>query len=120
MVSFPTRWFHSQVGKARDCKSLTSGPNPLGTSTALVAQLDRVFDYESKGQEFESLRGHHIRELAQFGSAPALGAGGHGFESPTLDHRYIDAPQSELFLCLFHALKYEILYNEVTKEKSLQ
>lgn len=60
MVSFPTRWFHSQVGKARDCKSLTSGPNPLGTSTALVAQLDRVFDYESKGQEFESLRGHHL------------------------------------------------------------
>lgn len=27
---------------------------------ALVAQLDRVSDYESEGQEFESLQGHHI------------------------------------------------------------
>lgn len=27
--------------------------------SALVAQLDRVSDYESEGQEFESLRGHH-------------------------------------------------------------
>ena len=24
-----------------------------------VAQLDRAFDYESKGREFESLLGHH-------------------------------------------------------------
>ena len=27
---------------------------------ALVAQLDRVFGYEPKGQGFESLRVHHI------------------------------------------------------------
>ena len=27
---------------------------------ALVAQLDRVSDYESEGQEFESLRAHQI------------------------------------------------------------
>ena len=27
---------------------------------ALVAQLDRVFGYEPKGQGFESLRAHHI------------------------------------------------------------
>ena len=26
---------------------------------ALVAQLDRAFDYESKGREFESLRARH-------------------------------------------------------------
>ena len=28
--------------------------------SALVAQLDRVFDYESKGRGFESLRARHI------------------------------------------------------------
>ena len=67
-------------------------------SFALVAQLDRVSDYESEGQEFESLRGHHFqlsrfaalfsynRELAQFGRAPALGAGGREFKSRTPDH----------------------------------
>ena len=26
---------------------------------ALVAQLDRALDYESRGQEFESSRAHH-------------------------------------------------------------
>ncbi|MBP2652835.1 MAG: hypothetical protein H6Q73_404 [Firmicutes bacterium] len=25
-----------------------------------VAQLDRAFDYESKGRRFESCRGHHL------------------------------------------------------------
>ena len=29
-------------------------------SNALVAQLDRVFGYEPKGQGFESLRAHHF------------------------------------------------------------
>ena len=29
-------------------------------SYALVAQLDRVFGYEPKGREFESLRAHHF------------------------------------------------------------
>ena len=29
-------------------------------SSALVAQLDRAFDYESKGREFESLRARHF------------------------------------------------------------
>ena len=36
---------------------------------ALVAQLDRVFGYEPKGQGFESLRAHHIRDVAQLGRA---------------------------------------------------
>jgi hypothetical protein len=31
---------------------------------APLAQLDRVFDYESKGQEFESLRARHLIEYA--------------------------------------------------------
>ena len=37
------------------------GSNPiLSVSYAPVAQLDRVFGYEPKGQGFESLRAHHI------------------------------------------------------------
>ena len=28
---------------------------------ALVAQLDRVLDYESRGQGFESLRARHVK-----------------------------------------------------------
>ena len=32
---------------------------------ALVAQLDRALDYESRGQEFESSRAHH--NLALYG-----------------------------------------------------
>jgi hypothetical protein len=51
-----------------------------------VAQPDRAFDYESKGREFESLRARH-RDLAQLGSAPALGAGGHRFKSCNPDQR---------------------------------
>ena len=31
------------------------------TACGLVAQLDRVFDYESKGRGFESRRAHHKR-----------------------------------------------------------
>ena len=34
--------------------------NGLNVANALVAQLDRVFGYEPKGQGFESLRAHHI------------------------------------------------------------
>ncbi len=29
-----------------------------------VAQLDRAFDYESKGRRFESCRGHHTSRKA--------------------------------------------------------
>src|SRR5579875_2785451 len=50
-----------------------------------VAQPDRVLDYESRGREFESLRARHLRSIAQLGSAPALGAGGRGFESRCSD-----------------------------------
>ena len=31
-------------------------------SSALVAQLDRALDYESRGQGFESSRAHHFLE----------------------------------------------------------
>ena len=33
------------------------------TALALLAQLDRVFDYESKGRGFESLRARHKKNL---------------------------------------------------------
>ena len=54
---------------------------------ALVAQLDRVFGYEPKGQGFESLRAHHIdREMAQLGRALGLGPRGCRFKSCFPDH----------------------------------
>ena len=34
--------------------------NECNQTYALVAQLDRVFGYEPKGREFESLRAHHF------------------------------------------------------------
>ncbi len=41
--------------------SLVDGPGVPGIACALVAQLDRALDYESRGQEFESLRARHSR-----------------------------------------------------------
>ena len=32
----------------------------VNKNNALVAQLDRALDYESRGQEFESSRAHHF------------------------------------------------------------
>ncbi len=52
----------------------------------LVAQLDRVPDYESGGCEFDSCLARHFREIAQLGSAPDLGSGGRRFESCFPDH----------------------------------
>ena len=37
---------------------------PLNFIFAPLAQLDRAFDYESKGQEFESLRACHLISYA--------------------------------------------------------
>ena len=54
---------------------------------ALIAQLDRAFDYGSKGLGFDSLWAHHLnREVAQLGSALVLGTRGRRFESCLLDH----------------------------------
>ena len=38
---------------------ISSLPKDLGNLNDSVAQLDRAFDYESKGRRFESCRGHH-------------------------------------------------------------
>ena len=51
------KWFLGQVGKATDCNSVIIGSSPVGTSicdNALVAQLDRVLDYGSRGCGFDS------------------------------------------------------------------
>ena len=60
---------------------------------APVAQLDRAFDYESKGYEFDSCPAHHYRDVAQLGSALDLGSRGHRFESCHPDHYYGEVAQ---------------------------
>ena len=57
----------SPSGKAEVCKISIPSSN-LGAASkfkikyAFLAQLDRVSDYESEGQGFESLRARHIKE----------------------------------------------------------
>ena len=66
---------------------------------ALVAQLDRVFGYEPKGQGFESLRAHH-RDVAQLGRARGLGPWGCRFKSCHLDHfLFIEDYRLVTFFC---------------------
>src|SRR4029453_3820218 len=51
----------------RKCMRFRWAPTPLEglAKNAPVAQLDRALDYESRGQEFESLRARHeIKYLA--------------------------------------------------------
>ena len=64
---------------------------------ALVAQLDRVFGYEPKGQGFESLRAHHYREMAQLGRALGLGPRGCRFKSCLPDHEELNVDLSTFF-----------------------
>jgi hypothetical protein len=48
-------------GRASPCQGEGRGfdsRRPLQIDFAPLAQLDRAFDYESKGREFESLRAH--------------------------------------------------------------
>ena len=65
-----------------------------------VAQLDRVFGYEPKGQGFESLRAHHYREIAQFGSALGLGPRGCRFKSCFPDHLVYKALNFKAFIII--------------------
>ena len=54
---------------------------------APVAQLDRAFDYGSKGYGFDSCQAHQIyRKVAQFGRALRLGRRGRRFKSCLSDH----------------------------------
>ncbi len=77
--------------------------NGINVANALVAQLDRVFGYEPKGQGFESLRAHHYyREMAQLGRALGLGPRGCRFKSCFPDH-----------------LKFELNFSTLNNKKSL-
>ena len=69
----------------------------------LVAQLDRVPDYESGGCEFDSCLARHFREIAQLGSAPDLGSGGRRFESCFPDH-FENYPRISLILFIYGAV----------------
>jgi hypothetical protein len=61
-----------------------------------VAQLDRAFDYESKGREFESLRARQMNwGYSSVGRAPALQAGGQRFESAYLHQLFLDSSAVE-------------------------
>ncbi len=55
----------------------------VSVSYAPVAQLDRAFDYGSKGYGFDSYRARYItlREVAQLGRALGLGPRGRRFKS---------------------------------------
>ena len=60
---------------------------------APIAQLDRAFDYGSKGCGFDSCWARHLfnflfRDVAQLGSALDLGSRGRRFESCRPDHQF--------------------------------
>ena len=69
-----------------------------GFINAPIAQLDRAFDYGSKGCGFDSYWAHHFikknsshwelifRDVAQLGSALDLGSRGRRFKSCHPDH----------------------------------
>ena len=59
---------------------------------APIAQLDRAFDYGSKGCGFDSYWARHLffyRDVAQLGSALDLGSRGRRFKSCHPDHFYL-------------------------------
>ena len=50
-----------------DCDIILSVPSNIGSKRkAPIAQLDRAFDYESKGHRFESCWVHHEKPLTSF------------------------------------------------------
>ena len=86
----------AELADAQDLKScgerspyrFDSGPRHHLSYIAPVAQLDRAFDYGSRGYGFDSYRARHfimiinyIREVAQLGRALGLGPRGRRFES---------------------------------------
>ena len=112
------RWFLSQVGKAIDCNSMIAGSSPTGTSkkTILkkfekkyciivchlvlylgicernVAQLGSASGLGPEGCRFKSCHSDHcLWGHSSAGRAPALHAGGQGFDPPWLHHFFYKA-----------------------------
>ena len=109
------RWFLSQVGKAIDCNSMIAGSSPTGTSINYikkkkksiailfmvcyyikaicnrnVAQLGSASGLGPEGCRFKSCHSdHYIWGHSSAGRAPALHAGGQGFDPPWLHQIYI-------------------------------
>src|SRR5580704_9453909 len=60
----------------------------MSAKNAPVAQLDRAPDYESGGQEFESLRArHHLSIISAFFRAPHLSASTKIFRGSNMEAR---------------------------------
>lgn len=60
-----------------------------GFINAPIAQLDRAFDYGSKGCGFDSYWARHLyRDVAQLGSALDLGSRGRRFKSCHPDQKF--------------------------------
>ncbi len=57
----------AQLVERRLAKAKVAGSRPVVRSIYVpLAQLDRAFDYESKGREFESLRARHYAGVVQW------------------------------------------------------
>ena len=69
---------------------------------APIAQLDRAFDYGSKGCGFDSCWARHLfRDVAQLGSALDLGSRGRRFKSchPDTENQEVRPKARPLFYC---------------------
>ena len=59
---FLVNLMYKSGGTSGSTKILTKNEaKKVNKNSALVAQLDRVLDYESRGQGFESSRAHHMQ-----------------------------------------------------------
>ena len=66
LLTAPLFCGRSSIGRASPCQGEGRGfetRRPLHSCFVPLAQLDRAFDYESKGREFESLRARHYLEV---------------------------------------------------------
>ena len=77
----------AQLGEQLPCTHQVVGSIPIiSTIFGRLAQLVRAVALHASGREFESLTAHHIRGIAQSGSASGLGPEGRRFESFYPDH----------------------------------
>ena len=65
----------------------TVGSNPTLSAIRAISSVGRAPRLHRGGRRFEPVIAHHIRDVAQPGSASALGAEGRRFESCRPDHQ---------------------------------